>query len=264
MKSKTTESGQVVLASCLDFLPTLEANSVDLVFGSPPYEDVRTYGIDFCLKGQAWVDWMVEVVRASLRVCRGAACFVVEGKTEDFNYTATPFMLVADLKPAGITLRKPKLYKRNGIMGSGGPDDFRNDYELIVVATNGGKLPWSDNLACGKPPVCKPGGKPTNRNKQGERATQSKPVDVKIANPGNVIDCGAVGGGNMGGDYYTAQNEAPFPEHLAEFFVRSWCPPGGIVLDPFCGSGTTSAVAVRHGRRYLTCDVRASQCKLAF
>ena len=41
----------------------MEEDSVDLVFGSPPYEDARTYGIDFKLKGQDWVDWMVEVYR---------------------------------------------------------------------------------------------------------------------------------------------------------------------------------------------------------
>ena len=52
-------------------------------------------------------------------------------------------------------------------------------------------------------------------------------------------------------------------ETLAEFFVRSYCPPGGVVLDPFAGSGTTGAVAVRLGRRFLGCDVRESQCEIA-
>jgi hypothetical protein len=37
--------------------------------------------------------------------------------------------------------------------------------------------------------------------------------------------------------------EAPFPEGLPEFFIRTWCPRGGIVLDPFVGTGTTVAVA---------------------
>ena len=30
---------------------------------------------------------------------------------------------------------------------------------------------------------------------------------------------------------------------------------GDIVLDPFCGSGTTGAVAVRHGRRFIGIDM---------
>jgi DNA modification methylase len=76
-----------------------------------------------------------------------------------------------------------------------------------------------------------------------------------------VIDCGAVGGGNMG-SALCHENEAPFPESLAEFFVRSFCRPGGLVCDPFSGSGTTGAVAVRHGRRFVGCDLRASQVEL--
>jgi hypothetical protein len=63
----------------------MEPDSVDLVFGSPPYEDARTYGIDFKLKGQDWVDWMVDVYRASLRVSKGLVAFVVQGKTRKFR-----------------------------------------------------------------------------------------------------------------------------------------------------------------------------------
>ena len=58
------------------------------------------------------------------------------------------------------------------------------------------------------------------------------------------------------------ENEAPFPEKLAEFFIRSWCPPGGTVLDPFCGSGTTLAVATKCGRNSIGIDIRESQVDL--
>ena len=55
------------------------------------------------------------------------------------------------------------------------------------------------------------------------------------------------------------ENEAPFPEQLAEFFIRSFAPPAGLVCDPFAGSGTTLAVAVQWGRRAVGCDIRPSQ-----
>lgn len=80
------------------------------------------------------------------------------------------------------------------------------------------------------------------------------------ANPGNVIKC-KVGGGHMG-SRLAHENEAPFPEKLVEFFVRSFCPPGGTVLDPFSGSGTTAAVALRHGRSAVAIEYRRSQCEL--
>lgn len=59
------------------------------------------------------------------------------------------------------------------------------------------------------------------------------------------------------------ENEAPFPEYLAEFFIRSFCPPGGVVCDPFSGSGTTCAVAAMHDRHYIGIDIRQSQVNLS-
>ncbi len=291
----------LIQGDALAVLPTLPADSVDLVFGSPPYEDCRTYGIDFALKGEDWVAWMVEVVQASLRICRGLVAFVVEGKTRRFRWSAVPALLIADLHRAGVHLRKPPAFYRVGIPGSGGPDWLRNDYELIVCATNGGKLPWSDNTVMGHPPKWAPGGEMAHRLSDGSRVNQwggthqvggtdkhgkkhnqgqrpshkvqtrrkadgSRPRDgvykppVK-ANPGNVIHC-KVGGGLMGSPL-AHQNEAPFPETLADFFVRSFCPEGGTILDPFSGSGTTMASAKNHGRRGIGIDIRKTQCKIA-
>ena len=183
---------------------------------------------------------------------------------------------MADLHRAGITLRKPPIYSRVGIPGSGGPDWLANRYEFIVCCTNGGKLPWSDNTAMGHPPKYSPGGAVSNRTRSGERingrssshgsATRfkysaSKPYP-KLANPGNIINCGAVGGGNIGSK--TAhENEAPFPEKLAGFFIKSFCPEGGVVLDPFVGSGTTAKVALSCGRNAIGVDCREDQCQIS-
>ena len=46
------------------------------------------------------------------------------------------------------------------------------------------------------------------------------------------------------------RHEAEFPEELARRVVRLLSPPGGTVLDPFAGTGTTTAVAAREGRRW--------------
>jgi DNA modification methylase len=45
------------------------------------------------------------------------------------------------------------------------------------------------------------------------------------------------------------------PEALLERIIESSCPPGGVVADFFCGSGTTLVVAERTGRTWLGCDV---------
>ncbi|MGH7270830.1 MAG: DNA methyltransferase, partial [Polyangiaceae bacterium] len=45
------------------------------------------------------------------------------------------------------------------------------------------------------------------------------------------------------------------PEKLLQRVVGAFSPPGGLVLDAFCGSGTTAAVAEKLGRRWVTCDM---------
>lgn len=276
-------------------LPLADA-SVDLVICSPPYEDARTYGIDFKLRGQDWVDWAVAGFRECLRVCRGLVAWVVgSGKRRKFRWSAVPALMLADLHRGGVILRPPCWFHRHGIPGSGGPDWLKQNIEWIVCATSRpGRLPWSDNKACGHPPKYAPGGEMSYRLSNGKRRNQwggdargigsgRKPdgtlnkrwrpshrsytkgevqeyAPPAIANPGNVIHC-KVGGGLMGHPL-AHENEAPFPEKLAEFFVRSFCRPGGIVLDPFSGSGTTAAVALANGRRFVAGDLRANQADL--
>lgn len=101
----------------------------------------------------------------------------------------------------------------------------------------------------------------SSNDAEGNPITQATYLAPAIANPGNVVKC-SVGGGQMGSPL-AHESEAPFPESLVEFFVRSYAPEGGIVIDPHCGSGTTGAVAVRWGRRFLGCDIRESQCEVA-
>lgn len=321
-------SGKFICGDCLELLKGMETDSVDLVCCSPPYEAARTYGIGFNLRGQDWVDWCVERYLECVRVSRGVVMWNVEGQTRKFRWSAAPALLMADLHRAGVKLRKPPVFHRIGIPGSGGPDWFRNDYEFCVCSTKG-KLPWSDNTAMGHPPKWAPGGEMSSRNADGSRRNQwggtghatgaagRKPnggfknqwdhsiatgatvtdaggvvrskgtrpshytadklhtktnadgtMDVQgyhvpvLANPGNLIKC-KVGGGLMGSKL-AHENEAPYPEKLPEWFIRSFCPPGGTVLDPFSGSGTTVCVAVRCGRNGIGLDVRQSQIELGY
>lgn len=251
---------KLLLGDCLKHLRKLPPDSVDLVFTSPPYEAQRTYDVGFDLKGDDWVQWAVERYVECCRVSRGLVAWVVQGYTKNYAWSATPALLTAALRDHGVKLRNPAIYKRHGIPGSGGPDWLRSDYEWVICSAHG-KLPWSDNTAMGHPPKYAPGGAMSNRTREGDRVHDPDYKPPSIANPGNVIDCGAAGGGNMGSPL-AHENEAPFPEKLAEFFVRSFCPPGGTVLDPFCGSGTTLAVAKRLDRKAIGIDLRESQIDL--
>ena len=291
----------------LDILKDHPDKSVDLCFCSPPYENARTYGMEFKLKNEAFIEWCKPRFMECLRVTNGLVCWVINNKTRQFRSSCVVECLVADLHRAGVRFRKTQVFHRVGIPGSGGKDYMRDDWEFILVAQGfKGPLPWSENTACGHKPKWAPGGEMSHRLSNGDRRNEwggtghstggegrnpdgthktrkSKKEKLalgakvhtkngddgmmeqvylppKIANPGNVWKC-KVGGGLMGSPL-AHENEAPFPESLAEKFVLSFCRPGGIVLDPFCGSGTTGSVAIKHGRRFMGIDIRESQIEL--
>jgi site-specific DNA-methyltransferase (adenine-specific) len=56
---------------------------------------------------------------------------------------------------------------------------------------------------------------------------------------------------------------AVFPEKLIEPCVLAGSAPGDFVLDPFCGSGTTGVMAVRHNRLFIGCDINESYVKMS-
>ena len=287
----------------IDVLDAMPAASVDLVFGSPPYCDARSYGIGADRGCIEWVEWMLEISEAAARVSRGPVLWVVAGVTRQRNYWPACEGLAWEWWKRGGDhhLYRPCFFHRNGIPGSGGDDWFRADVEYILCLKRPGSLPWSDNTAMGHPPKWAPGGEMSHRLTDGERVNQwgghessnagarrkngkrdkkwrpghrqhtKRQADgemevqdyapLVLANPGNLLSL-KVGGGQMG-DPLAHKNEAPFPESLAEWFVRSCCPEGGLIIDPFSGSGTTCAVAKKLGRRAIGIDVRENQCEIA-
>lgn len=55
---------------------------------------------------------------------------------------------------------------------------------------------------------------------------------------------------------------ATFPPDLIEPCVLAGCPAGGFVLDPFNGAGTTGLVAIKHGRKYVGCELNPEYCDI--
>jgi hypothetical protein len=75
------------------------------------------------------------------------------------------------------------------------------------------------------------------------------------------LDCPRTGAGRTGG----ARNHHPTvkPIALMEWLVRLVTPPGGVVLDPFLGSGTTGAAAVRVGVDFIGIEREAEYVHIA-
>ena len=59
------------------------------------------------------------------------------------------------------------------------------------------------------------------------------------------------------------EHPAMFPEKLVERVLKLFCFKNDLVLDPFNGAGTTTAVAKKLERKYLGVDVSPAYCKIA-
>ena len=56
---------------------------------------------------------------------------------------------------------------------------------------------------------------------------------------------------------------AAYPIDLIEPCVLASSRPGGLVIDPFLGSGTTGIAALRHGRNFIGIDINPDYCLIA-
>ena len=59
------------------------------------------------------------------------------------------------------------------------------------------------------------------------------------------------------------RHEAEFPEELANRVIRLFSPVGGVVLDPFVGTGTTTKAAKLLGRQWLGIDINTEYARMA-
>ena len=63
--------------------------------------------------------------------------------------------------------------------------------------------------------------------------------------------------------HYKEAHFATFPEELVLPMLLAGCPSGGVVLDPFMGSGTTGVVAKNNNRMYVGCELNADYVEMA-
>lgn len=62
---------------------------------------------------------------------------------------------------------------------------------------------------------------------------------------------------------YDGEHTSTFPLRIAEICITCGCPPGGTVLDPFCGRGTVGLVATRMGRNFIGIEISRKHVKEA-
>lgn len=276
-----------------DVLSQLEAGSVDCIVTSPPYFGLRDYGVDGQLGAEdtpaAFVERLVGVFREARRVLAddgtlwlnlgdsyqssggmegvgpnaqvGSTKQQATGRTRPRsglppkNLLGIPWRVAFALQDDGWILRNDIIWAKPNGMPESVTDRLSTKHEHIFLFTKGPRY-WFD-LEAILEPLAKPdapagewvfGGKnkaPLSDAVMRRRGTTYTPREGR--NPGDVW--------TIATQPFSEAHFATFPVALPERCILAGCKPGGTVLDPFSGSGTTGLAAAKHGRRYIGIDL---------
>jgi DNA modification methylase len=165
-----------------------------------------------------------------------------------------PWMLAFALRADGWYLRQDIIWHKPNPMPESVQDRCTKSHEYIFLLSKSSKY-YYDHEAI-KEPIK---GEPEIRNKNAEGYQADYAHGDRFSKGERVF--GADGMANKRSVWsvpvkpYSGAHFAVFPSDLIEPCILAGAPVGGIVLDPFMGSGTTAQVAQDLGRQYLGCEL---------
>lgn len=232
-----------------EWLPALPHESVDLFFTSPPYANMRAYSR---IAPDDYVEWFVPFAEAMLTATKPSGSFVLNINDRVVNGERHPYVfeLVLALRQLGWKWIETYMWvKPNAIPGRFGPRT-KDAWEYVFWFAKG--RPYFDLDSIRVPYRTAPEERtrraldpsPRRNTAAGHGRTRAQTYQLGAADPGNVIMAPLTYN-----QHYGVAHTAAMPEKLAEFVIKAGSPPGGIVIDPFAGSGTTSLIARLLNRR---------------
>lgn len=233
----------------------------DLIAFSPPYCDARTYGM-----GVSWTDadyaTLGDAVFGALRP-GGHALVNVDAPVREWRPGMGtergfhPWRMMLDwAERIGFRVPDRLAFGRKGVPGDT-VGRFQNGWEPLLWFQRIGGETFLDkrSIAVKTKAYSRSYSK---RSVSGDTVSMPSSSSGDTVLPDTLWNLGAVGPGCTGAlDIEAADHPARWPYRLAEDIVRCFCPPGGLVVDPFVGAGTTAAAAVAHGRRFVGGDLGA-------
>jgi len=225
--------------NCLDTMARMEDNFIDLTLTSPPYDDLREYN-GYSFDFEAIANELYRVTKTD-----GVVVWVVGDATHKGSETGSSFKQALYFKSIGFKLHDTMIYEKNSPAYPARADSNRYTqiFEYMFIFAKGKVI---NQLICDKP----------------NKWAGHKDFSGKLKNP--VPDFSPR---NNIWKYTTSFNgvkhPAPFPEQLAEDHILSWSRGGGIVYDPFMGSGTTAKMAKLHNRTYIGSEISKEYCDIA-
>jgi len=181
------------------------------------------------------------------------------GLIESKNLTLTPFRFAIEMQKRGWIIRNVIIWHKPNCMPTSVKDRFTVDFEYLFFFVKNKKYYFKQQ----REPHKKTSIQRTKYKWNGHREPGSSfaGMDIKkMCYPdGRNKRCVW----NISTGSYRGAHFAVYPEKLIEIPISAGCPPEGIVLDPFMGSGTTGLVAKKLGRNYLGFDINKKYCRIA-
>ncbi|MDR2089109.1 MAG: site-specific DNA-methyltransferase [Clostridiales Family XIII bacterium] len=295
-------NGKIICGDALETLKTMPSESVNCCVVSPPYYGLRDYGakgqIGLERTPAEYVARLAEAFREVRRVLRGdgtlwiviADSYAGNGKgvtkekrsrkagsgqsgIKPKDLVGIPWALAFALRDDGWYLRSSIIWQKPNPVPESCRDRPARSHENVFLLSK--SLKYHYDRAAVAQPVAAGTHARMNRAVSPEHKyaraafgqtvqTFNKPrpnragVETKLADTRNLRDVWTVSTKSYRGAHF-----AVYPPELITPCILAGCPPGGVVLDPFFGSGTTGEVALRLGRRYIGIDLNPDYCRLA-
>lgn len=260
----------VIHGDCVSVMKTFEDDKIDLVVTSPPYDDLRQYkGFSFDFESTA-----LELAR--ILKPGGVIVWVVNDQTKDGCESLTSFkQAIFFVEKAGLNLYDTMIWHKKSIplthrryeqhfeymfvFSKGIPKTFNSIKESCFYSEN--KKTTRLKSATLYEPTSKAGKQAIYYEKKASRGGKGKILSVnKEKIKGNIWHYPV--GGCSSKDAIAFQHPAIFPEKLVADHIISWSNEGDLVLDPFCGSGTTLKVAMQLNRNAIGIEVSQEYCQI--
>lgn len=279
----------------------LADESVDLIVTSPPYFSLRSYrdeGEHFTgqigseAHPQEWLENLWAVMRECWRVLKPeGSCFVNLGDKRSgsrghnnsgiaFGRPKSKMLLphrfaigcedgLADPEGIGWIVRQDVVWAKRNSLPESVVDRCRDSHEFIFHLTKSERYYSAvDEI---REPHLAPAHAPGNRKWASERQDGDRMETVWEHHPLGKLP-GSVW--PMASEpllipewaqkkYSLPMHFAAFPTELPRRIILGWSPEGGVVLDPFGGTGTTAGVARVLGRVGVSVDLSSDYCRLA-
>jgi site-specific DNA-methyltransferase (adenine-specific) len=239
--------GKLYQGNSIEWLESLEPESADLIFADPPY-NINKADWDTFESQEAYINWSLKWIEPAASALKPTGSLYICGFSE----------ILADLKhPASRFFKGCKWliwhYKNKANLGH----DWGRSHESILhlrktktfkLNLDNVRIPYgAHTLKYPSHPQAA-----TSNFGSGKDRDDWKP-NPKGAKPKDVIDIPTTCNGMGEKTPHPTQK----PEELLRRLVLAASSDGGLVVDPFSGSGTTIVVAEQLGRKWMGCDLSA-------